>query len=107
MIISHNLPYFLWTEAITYATYLKNRSPTCALGGKTPDKFFWGVKPDISHLEEFGLKCWVLQQDGKRSKLDPKSKKFIFTGIGSATKGYRYYNPATRKSKPLKMSFSQ
>lgn len=98
MLHAHKLPYFLWTEAIAYATYLKNRSPTRAIkNGKTPDEIFWGTKPNVANLQEFGIKCWVLQQDGKRSKLDPKSKQFIFTGISSSTKGYRYYNPMTRQ----------
>src|SRR5271168_5105203 len=61
-------------------------------------KYFWGKKPDISHLEEFGKKCWVLQQNEEISKLDPKSKQFIFVGIGDGTKGYRYYNPKTHQT---------
>lgn len=47
-------------------------------------------------LEEFGRPCWVLQQDGKCGKLDPKSRKFIFVGIADGTKGYRYYNTETK-----------
>ena len=98
MIHAHDLPYNLWEEAVAYATYLKNRSPTCALKRHiTPDESFWGKKPDISTLQEFGCKCWVLQQDGKNSKLDPRSREFIFTGIADGTKGYRYYNPATHQ----------
>ena len=29
--------------------------------------------------------------------MDPKSHQFLFTGINNSTKGYRYYNPATRQ----------
>src|SRR5271168_4193245 len=98
MLHAHNLPYFLWTEAVAYATYLKNRSPTRAIKDfKTPDEVFWKTKPNVNNLQEFGQKCWVLQQDGKRSKLDPKSRQFIFTGIATGTKGYRYYNSNTRQ----------
>jgi len=64
---------------------------------KVPDEVFWGKKPDISHLEEFGKTCWVLQQDGNNSKLDPKSRKFIFVGVADGTKGYRYYNSKTHQ----------
>src|SRR6202789_1523636 len=63
----------------------------------TPYEAFWGKKPDLALLEEFGRPCWVLRQDGKQSKLDPKSRQFLFTGINNSTKGYRYYNPATRQ----------
>src|ERR1700678_3871696 len=34
----------------------------------------------------------------KFQKLDPKSKQFIFVGIGDGTKGYRYYNPKTHQT---------
>ena len=96
MVHAYNLPYNLWEEAVAYATHLKNRSPTHALTNHiTPDEAFWNKKPDISALQEFGRKCWVLQQDGKNSKLDAKSREFIFTGIANGTKGYRYYNSAT------------
>ena len=99
MLHQHGLPHSLWKEAITYATYLKNRSPTHAIKDlKVPDEVFWGKKPDVSHLEEFGKTCWVLQQDGKNSKLDPKSHQFIFVGVADGTKGYRYYNPKTHQT---------
>src|SRR5271168_2346335 len=99
MLHQHHLPNSFWKEAVAYATYLKNRSPTRALkDNKVPDEVFWGKKPDISHLEEFGKKCWVLQQNEEISKLDPKSKQFIFVGIGDGTKGYRYYNSKTHQT---------
>jgi len=31
MMLEYNIPYFLWPEAVAYACYLKNRSPTWAL----------------------------------------------------------------------------
>ena len=79
MMLEHNIPYFLWPEAITYACYLKNRSLTQALKQLiTSKEAFTENKPDISMLQEFGIKCWVLQQDGQNSKLNPKS---IFVGL--------------------------
>ena len=99
MIIRRNIPLFLWTKAINYANLIKNRSPTQVLEKQmiTPYEAFWGKKPDLSLLEEFGHPCWVLRQDGKQSKLDPKSQQFLFTGINNSTKGYCYYNPASRQ----------
>lgn len=97
MLHTHELLLFLWKEAVAYATYLKNRSPTCALGETTPEEAFWGRKPDITMVKEFGITCWVLQKDKKRSKLDLKSREFVFTGIGDGTKGWKYYSKASRK----------
>src|SRR6185369_17901509 len=36
ILIEHNLPKFLWPEAVAYATYLKNCSSTRALKDTTP-----------------------------------------------------------------------
>ena len=99
MLHQHNLPHSLWKEVIAYTTYLKNRSPTRAIKDlKVPDEVFWGKKPNVAHLQEFGKTCWVLQQDGKNSKLDPKLCQFIFVGIADSTKGYRYYNTQTHQT---------
>ena len=66
--------------------------PTCALtDGKTPEEAFWNKKPNVSHLQEFSRKCWVLQQDKKIKKLDLRSQPFDFVGIDDSTKGYRYW----------------
>ena len=57
-----------------------------------------GERSQMSHLQEFSKTCWVLQQDGKNSKLDPKLRQFIFVGIADNTKGYRYYNSQTHQT---------
>jgi len=49
----------VWAEAVEYAVYTKNCSPTAALKGKTPYEAFWGEKPDISNLRVFGSQCYV------------------------------------------------
>ena len=88
-----HLAYYLWPEAVKYATYLRNRSPTRALrDGKTPKEAFWNKKQNVSHLQEFSRKCWVLQQDKKNKKLDTRSRPFNFVGIDDSTKGYCYWN---------------
>ena len=98
MIHQHNLPYSPWKKAVAYATYVKNRSPTCAIKDhKVPDNVFWGKKPNVSNLEEFGKTCWVLQQHGKSFKLDLESRQFIFVGVADGTKGYRYYSTSTHQ----------
>jgi hypothetical protein len=98
MLHQHGLPHSLWREVVTYATHLKNRLPTHTIKEyKVPDEVFRGKKPDVSHLQEFGRTCWVLQQGGNPSKLDPKSHEFIFVGIADGTKGYRYYNTKTHQ----------
>jgi hypothetical protein len=99
MLIAKNLPVFLWDEAITHAAYLRNRAPTRALEGKTPYEAWTGKKPDVSHLREFGCDVWVLDESKNRSKLSPKSNKFIFTGFNDGSKSVRYYDAKTRTIK--------
>ena len=97
MLIAKSLPKFLWAEAIAYATYLKNRSPTRALKEPiTPEEAFFGQKPDVSVIQEFGTNCWVLIPDEQRGKLDAKSAKRIFIGMADGSKAWRYYEPRTR-----------
>ena len=46
-----HLAYYHWSEAVKYATYLQNGSPTCALrDGKTSEEAFWNKKPNVLHL---------------------------------------------------------
>ncbi|QRV89278.1 Retrovirus-related Pol polyprotein from transposon TNT 1-94 [Ceratobasidium sp. AG-Ba] len=93
----HSLPKFLWQEAIAHITFLKNRSPTRPLKGVTPIELFTGQKPNVLHLQEFGAKCWVLDQSGKTSKLEPRSKKYHFMGFADNSRAWRYWKPETRQ----------
>ena len=74
-----------------------NRTPTTIVHGMTPEEKFTGKKPDVSHLRVFGCIAYVHVPDEKRSKLDPKAEKCIFIGYSLEQKGYRCFNPYTRK----------
>ncbi|KAJ3529254.1 hypothetical protein NM688_g7878 [Phlebia brevispora] len=97
MLIAHGAPRFLWQDCAVYAIYYKNRCPTRALLGKTPYEVFWGRRPDIQDLQEFGVPCWVLVPESCQDKLSPKSEQFIFTGIADNAAGWHYYSPGTRQ----------
>ena len=48
MMFSKQVPKLLWPEAVAYAWYIKNRSPTKALGADlTTYQGFFGKKPKI------------------------------------------------------------
>ncbi|KAG6385237.1 hypothetical protein SASPL_154067 [Salvia splendens] len=59
-----------------------------------------GVNPcrRIAHLRVFGSKAYAHVSDQTRSKLDDKSKPFIFIGYDSNTKGYKLYDPTSQKT---------
>ncbi|CAK1596097.1 unnamed protein product [Parnassius mnemosyne] len=78
-----------WGKAIMTVLYLKNGSPTVALAGLMPEQVWIGSDIDLSHLRVFGCIAYALIPEQKRSKLDPKSKKYIFVGYSDSTKVYR------------------
>ncbi|PIL28276.1 hypothetical protein GSI_09564 [Ganoderma sinense ZZ0214-1] len=97
ILIEMDLPKFLWPEAVAHVAYLKNRSPTRALKDKTPEEVWSGRKPDVSDLQEWGVKCWVLTDRKKRTKLELKSQLMRFMGVAPGSKGWKYYDPKARR----------
>ena len=89
MLIDSGLPKFLWLEAMQFAMWIRNRTTTHALGGKTPYEALYGVKPDISNLHLWGSRVWV--RDLTAGKLDPRGREGRFVGYDSESKGYRVY----------------
>jgi len=98
MLISKNLPSYLWDEAVSYANFICNRVPTRALENMTPYKGWHSKKPDVSNLREFGCNVWVLDESNK-TKLHPRSKKMVFVGFNEGSKIVRYYDPQHRNIK--------
>ena len=54
MLTAKKLPEFLWEAAVAHAAYLRNRSYSRAIGMITPYERNKLIKPDVSHLQEFG-----------------------------------------------------
>jgi len=53
-------------------------------------------KPSVEHLHVFGCRAYVHIQD-KRKGLQPKSEHCIFLGYPLEFRGWKCYNPATKK----------
>ena len=62
----------------------------------TPYEAFFNRKLDVSRLQEFGTKCWIMVPDQWHTKLDPKAKQHLFTGIAKNAKAWQYYNTHSR-----------
>jgi hypothetical protein len=97
MLNEKNLPNYFWAEAVANAVYIMNQTPTTSIHGMTPEEKFTSKKLDVSHLVMFGCIAYVHVPNEKRSKLDPKVEKCIFIGYSLEQKGYRCFNPSTRK----------
>ncbi|KAJ3715719.1 hypothetical protein C8R42DRAFT_680113 [Lentinula raphanica] len=82
MLAQYDLPLFLWPEAVAYAVFLKNRSPTRALAQDiTPDEaFLLGITPRWAEPEN-NLKItsipfhWHLGRIACMAILQPRSSE--------------------------------
>jgi transposase InsO family protein len=93
MIQSKGLSLKYWVEAINYANYIFNHTPTKALKNITLKEDWTKIKPDVSHFRVFGSIAWAHIPDEKRKALQPKSEKCIFFGYSEDVKGYRLLPP--------------
>jgi hypothetical protein len=97
MLNEKNLPNYFWAEAVATAIYIMNQTSIIVVHGMTPKEKFIGKKPNVSHFKVFGCIAYVHVPDEKRSKLNPKVEKCIFIGYFLKQKGYKCFNPCTRK----------
>jgi hypothetical protein len=63
MRIHANLPKNLSHEMYHTAAYILNRTPTEALGWKTPYEVVWGRKPLVAHMRPIGCRAYVYNRD--------------------------------------------
>lgn len=97
MLFHANLPKWWWPFAVEYAAFLRNRSPTKALGGGVPFEAWTGLAPDYRLVQMFGVLAYVYVPETLRTKLDAKAVKGIFVGLSEGRKCYKIYLPATQR----------
>ena len=99
MLANLQLPEFLWEPAVAHAVYLCNMLYTSSprLGNQTPYQVWYGKKPNIAHLHEFGAPVWVLLQGQHvQCKMLPKSQRRAYIRYNEGLKAIRFYNAATK-----------
>jgi len=96
MIIQSGLPKLFWAEAINTAAYTRNCLPTKATS-VTPHERWFGYKPNISYIRVFGCLAYSHIPEQLRSKLDSKAENMVLVGYASQSKGYRLYNPNSKR----------
>lgn len=97
MLQESGLPRRFWGEAVHHAVFLKNRSPTIAVKGMTPEEKWSGKKCDLSLVKTFGCKAFMHIPEQKRTKWDARSTELIYTGFCDDAKAYRLVDPITGK----------
>ncbi|PIL37456.1 transcription factor [Ganoderma sinense ZZ0214-1] len=94
MLIASGLPRFLWGEALLHAIWLKNRTSTKALSGRTPYEALTGSPPDMSGIPVWGSQVWV--HDDSSGKVGVRAIAARWVGFDTQSKGHRVYWPERR-----------
>ena len=97
MLFEAKLPLSLWGEALTTQIHVWNCLPTSSLKGMTPHEAWFKHKPDVSHLCVWGCLAYVFIQKDKCRSLQFHMETCVFVGYPSGYKGWKFYNPTTRK----------
>jgi len=88
MLADSAVPKEYWHEALSVASFVRNRSPVSGKS-KTPFESMTGVVPDVSLLRVFGCDVFVHVPKVKCDKLDPRASKGTFLGYEPNSKAYR------------------
>jgi hypothetical protein len=72
-------------------------SPSSTLVDMTPHDIWLGKKPSVTHIKVFGCDAFIHVPKEKRIKLEKKEVKCIFIGYKEGMKGFKLWDPASRK----------
>jgi len=100
MLFHTSAPARFWVEALSTATHLLNRRPCRTTAPITPHELLLGVAPDYTTLRVFGCLCYQDTAATSRHKLDTCSVACIFLGYPSDHRGYRCFDPVSRRVLP-------
>jgi hypothetical protein len=81
----------LWGEVLRQVTWLKNRTATQALDGKTPFEALYGQPPNLSTLQTWGTP--VLVHNASGSKLNIRACEARWLGLDIDTKAHQVFWP--------------
>jgi hypothetical protein len=96
MIFACGLPLSFWGDAVQYAAYILNRSPTNSNPGRaSPLKMLTKQTPPLGEIVVFGSPCTVYR-DPRNKNFSQRGQQAMIVGISEETKGYRVYLPKDR-----------
>ena len=97
MLVGAGLGGGFWAEAISTASYIRNRGPVAGLS-KTPDELWSGRVPSIKHLKAYGSKAYVSLEKWKRKgKMGVTKWEGVIVGYPITSVGYRVWDPVRGK----------
>lgn len=87
-----------WSDALDYAVWTTNRSPTRTNDGfKTPYEIYEGRLPSMRHAHIFGAEGVYLVPSANRQKLDNHSRSCLFLGVLPHGDGVKVLDKSTRQ----------
>jgi hypothetical protein len=95
-VLHAGMPLTFWVEALSTATHLINRRPSCTSGNLTPYQLLLGAPPGYDHLRVFGCLYFLNQTATTTHKLSARSSACVLLGYPSDHRGYRCFDLATR-----------
>jgi hypothetical protein len=97
MLSEKKIPKSFWAEAVNWIIYVLNRCPTNVVKDMTLEEVWTGMKPSVEHFRVFGCVAYVHIPNARRTKLENKSVCCVLLGVSEESKGYRLYDPTTKK----------
>ncbi len=88
LLVGSKTPNRFWYVALEHAVYLRNRSPTSALGGRCPVEVLTG-RPPVMCLRPFGCGAYVAVDGAEREALEPKSKRGVLVGVDEMSNSWK------------------
>ena len=85
-----------WAEALSTAVHIVNRISCSAINNKIPEEVWKGKSIDLNYLRVFGSSVYVHDPG---DKLEPRAFKGVLLGYMDGVKGYRVWNPKTKKAR--------
>ena len=97
MLVGAGLGGGFWVEAISTASYIRNRGPVAGLS-KTPEELWSGKVPTIKHLRSYGSKAYVsLEKFKRKGKMGVTKWEGVIVGYPMGSVGYRVWDPIRGK----------
>ncbi|GKE82871.1 putative ribonuclease H-like domain-containing protein [Tanacetum coccineum] len=97
MLADSKLPTMFWTEAVSTACYVLNRSFSLIVLFFLPYALLTGKTPSISHLNPFGCHVAILNTSDHLGKFDGKADEGYLVGYSASNRAYRVYNMANKR----------
>lgn len=92
-----HIPSIYWSECVSTATFLINRTPSRSLNNISPYAKLYKEEPSYFHLRTFGCLAFASTLPSKRQKFDPRATSCVFVGYPQGMKAYRLLDIETKQ----------